>query len=419
MSTTTDDATQKHFRQVQEYGKIGWRQAVESISQGKIPPMPHSQFGLGYVVRGTISGFIRSGCRAKSTKMPSKATLEFTRKFLRLSQNMVVLEKIEDYEFKIFVRAEWKDDWSILPMVYQRREQSDNWYERKITPEEAGETMAQAPVEELTASIQCNCGLYFETAEALQAHVPKCPEHKGGTGVYTCQHCGERFTETWHLANHVGIEHPHHTGRRKKRNGEVQRDEHGRALAQCPHCGGTWVSQGLHNHVRRCPQNPKQKPHPPSQRQSERKRWTKWATSGELPDDMQPPDITFAVTEQWDEDRQSYVCPLCDRDFNAHQGLVRHKEGHINQWAKWMATDGVKRLQAQSDPSAMGNDALLDELRSRLDSPTESDESRRIREEHEVLLQRHELIRSIVAEVNKGELAPLKALSDIEASLDL
>lgn len=395
-TATTEDATQRHFRRIKAIAKTGYETALRAAEKDKSTIVNHDKLGPGYVVTGSISGFIRQGSLDKIGKRPSQSDIEYARKFLRLSHNVVSIERLDTYTFKIFVRKQWNDYDAALPMVYTRSDRSEDWYERKVTPDEAGETM---PAGKVTTR--------------------KAP--------YTCEHCPMGFEEIARLAHHVRYSHPDKPSKRSRRKKSPQNSD---GSSSCPYCEALCHPKGLHAHMRYCDQNPNREKNARTRQTKVRKGdpyVDSWSTHSKLPESHKPPNTSFNVHQQWSQQRKRYVCPLCDRDFNHWLGLSRHKESHLHAWAKWLAEEGLGDLleegtqngSAKEDSTALSDDDLLSELRSRLSQSKESEEDRRIREEHEVLRQRHNVIKELLGDVNKGSLAPLKALSEIEAALDL
>ena len=339
----TTEATQTHFNRVKGVAKSGYNEALRVVDG---PPRQVGRLGRGYVITGAISQFIRKGSERVTGTKPDRSTVEYARKFLRLSRNMVAISRVDTYAFKIFVSETWHD-YEIMPLVYQRSDQPEDWYERTLTPEESGEDRIATDVVVEKLPYLCEkCSYGAESKERLEAHM----QEQHGAKKYACKHCGEKF-DTWQqLGGHM-------TGYHSKKQGK-----------------------------------PKQ------------------ATKSSKPPQHETkpniPELAWKATSQWDESRQRYVCPLCDRDFGTWNALARHKEWHVNEWARHIVN------KAADEVSTLSDDQLLEELKGRMDSKDQEKELSTLRE-------RHEFIRTIVADVNEGNLAPLKALSDIEAALDL
>lgn len=334
---------QAHINRIKGAAKSAYNEALRVIDGS---PQHVGRLGRGYIITGSVSQFIRKGTERVTGAKPDKSTIEYARKFLRLSKNMVAIQRVDLYTFKIFVSDDWRDP-AIMPLVYQRSDQSEDWYERSLSPEEAGEYQ---PIEEVSIKklpFLCQyCSYGAETREMLEAHMTEHGEEK----QYTCKHCGEQFDSMQRLGGHM-------TGYHSKKKG-----------------GQTYMPK---------------KNKPP--------RHT-------IKPDI--PELEWKATAQWDENRERYVCPNCDRDFRTWNALARHKEWHVNAWAREIVSKPTTEVSTLSD------DQLLEELKGRMGNKDQEKELATLKE-------RHEFIRSIVKDVNEGKIAPLKALSDIETALDL
>ena len=343
----TPESTQTHFNRIKGAAKSGYNQALRHITPNE-PAIQVGQLGRGYVIQGAISQFIRTGSEHVTGKKPDRSTVEYARKFLRLSKNMVATQQVDTYTFKIFVREHWVDYDNVMPLVYEKSNRSEDWYERSLSPEEAGEYQ---PIEEVSIKklpFLCpHCSYGAETKEILQSHMA---EQHEGQPMYVCKHCGRKFDTCQKLGGHVT---GHHTYKKDSKS------------------------------------QPKK---------------TNKSPRHETKVDI--PELAWKATNQWDESRERFVCPLCDRDFRTWNALARHKEWHVNDWARDILT------KSSGEPSALTDDQLLEELKGRMGNKDQEKELATLKE-------RHDFIRSIIEDVNSGKTAPLKGLSDIEAALDL
>lgn len=97
-------------------------------------------YGDGYVILGTIASFIRGLSETRDWNLTDDE-VSLVRLFLRDTGNVVMLEKIMDYQFRIFIADEWSN-----VIVRKESMHTGKTGEEKLTPQEAGEDREPAPV---------------------------------------------------------------------------------------------------------------------------------------------------------------------------------------------------------------------------------------------------------------------------------
>lgn len=104
-------------------------------------------YGDGRIMVNTVGSFIGALGSERNWNLTNNQK-DLIRRYLKASGNVVVLEKIEQYRFRIFVREEWTNKALIQPITPTSAgpHQAIAKGEHKLTPEEAGETREPAPV---------------------------------------------------------------------------------------------------------------------------------------------------------------------------------------------------------------------------------------------------------------------------------
>lgn len=162
------------YNRIKQSAYHTWQQARDIADDGKWPAMEHSGLGTGWVIKGSVAGFVRQAERAQGRGKPSREHINMVRRFLKGTFNVVPLDKVDDYTFRQFVRAEWNDYEPPTSQVLEqeRASTSGNWYERTLKPHEAGAHQAPSEVTVRKASHPCqHCDMSFEDPDVLNRHV--------------------------------------------------------------------------------------------------------------------------------------------------------------------------------------------------------------------------------------------------------
>lgn len=120
------------------------------------------RYGDGRIIIGTIGSFIKMLNKEREWGL-TETEIDLTRRYLRATGNVVVLSKMEQYRFRIFVREQWSDE-----RISEERTEGDAISKRaaRLSPEEAGETMEPSPVK-----YKCGvCQAEFVNYHALNGH---------------------------------------------------------------------------------------------------------------------------------------------------------------------------------------------------------------------------------------------------------
>lgn len=119
-------------------------------------------YGDGRVIVGTIGSFVKMLNKERGWGL-TESEIDLVRRYLKATGNVVVLSKIEQYRFRIFIREQW----SAVAEPVKEPSEGDAISKRaaRLTPEEAGETMDPKPV-----IYKCHCGETFVNQYALNGH---------------------------------------------------------------------------------------------------------------------------------------------------------------------------------------------------------------------------------------------------------
>jgi DNA-binding MarR family transcriptional regulator len=188
---------QRRFESIKKHAEKTHTTMLAYAKEGQ--PIPHSspKLGDGFEIRGSISSYIRKASREATGHDCDNDRVTQVRNYLRYTHNVVGIRQTEDkFVWLIFIRGEWNEYDAVLPLVFglvTTERANKNWYERKVTPAEAGETRPVAPVK---TEYQCReCGDRFPSSAALGGHTVKL--HRGQENPVTGKR-GERMTEEQH-----------------------------------------------------------------------------------------------------------------------------------------------------------------------------------------------------------------------------
>ena len=118
-------------------------------------------YGDGRIIIGTIGAFASALSSERDWNL-TKNDKDHIRQYLKVTGNVVILEKLEQYRFRIFVREEWSE--SAIHTPEAQKDAIDRRAER-LDPSEVGEDM-QTPV-----TYKCaDCKKEFSSSNALNGH---------------------------------------------------------------------------------------------------------------------------------------------------------------------------------------------------------------------------------------------------------
>jgi DNA-binding MarR family transcriptional regulator len=120
------------------------------------------RLGDGRVLVATIGAFIKALSKERNWNL-SDAEVDAVRRYLKATGNVVVLNKVEQYRFRIFVRETWSNEALVTERDNRRVGPTP---EDKVTPAEAGETREPGKVVYRCA----DCGAEFATGQGLGGH---------------------------------------------------------------------------------------------------------------------------------------------------------------------------------------------------------------------------------------------------------
>lgn len=332
------------------------------------------RLGDGRVIVATVGAFIKGLNNERGWGL-DQHEVDLVRRFLKTTGNVVVLNKIEQYKFRIFIREEWSDEARVEERETPARDD-------KISPQDAGEDREPAPVE--YKCVVDECGATYDTQNALNAHKAVHSRNneekraaKASKGVLLpTAYQQKKILRA--LVNAGGeIEHPR--GLVNRALMEQDQSIHKESIGHCV--------TSLHNHglIRR---------------DGNLRRTYKIALTPKGRREVRTlfgPDVSLPP-ERADEGPKGR--PPTPASSAPEPPAAKTEEASPPPMkAKWL-TDQF----------------LLDELRYRLTAP-KVDEV--VAKKMDQMEQRLGLIGEIVTEVNAGKLSPLKALGDIEEAMKL
>lgn len=161
-----DDKTIKHAHAI-------WEVMQREAKNHGLALIKHPNYGDGRVMVNTVGAFINAFNRERNWGLDD-AGKDIVRRYLKASGNVVVLEKVEQYRYRIFVREEWSNAaLAPVPVVAgTSKTEQQKRAEAKVTEKEAGEDREPAPVQFKCAE----CGKSYDSQNALNAHKAA---HKG------------------------------------------------------------------------------------------------------------------------------------------------------------------------------------------------------------------------------------------------
>ena len=149
-----------------------WEVLQREVSKRGLALIKHKPFGDGRVMLGTIGGVIKALNSEREWGLDEQG-VDQTRRYLKATGNVVALEKVEQYRFRIFVRETWHD--GLLPATKAPDLRVGKTPEEKLTPKEAGEDRPPQPV-----TYRCkDCGREFQKPQGLAGHRSSCGTGEG------------------------------------------------------------------------------------------------------------------------------------------------------------------------------------------------------------------------------------------------
>lgn len=191
-----------------------WQRIQEKIKKGPHAPEPHTLAGRpGWEWEGSRQRLITEVWpdlpRPDYSVSPSVICEERRAigQYLSGSKNMApIISGSKDRMTLWWVSRTWND----ADVATATRDAVGNWWERKVTPEEAGETRAPAPV--LTLHRCDQCSYQTRSAGGLAVHKSKYRTlgrpHPGGREICTVARCPEIRPDVESLVSHIRRDHP-------------------------------------------------------------------------------------------------------------------------------------------------------------------------------------------------------------------
>lgn len=107
-----------------------WTIMRRGVEKRGVPAMSHSRYGMGWVITDSVSQYVRQALHVRKGQQDTH--VDFVRKFLKATGNVVVLGRVSTYEFDVFVSENWRDHAVItLPVGIDRL----GWREEKMIRE--------------------------------------------------------------------------------------------------------------------------------------------------------------------------------------------------------------------------------------------------------------------------------------------
>lgn len=119
-------------------------------------------YGDGRVIINTVGAFIKGLNKERDWGL-NENDVRLVRRYLKDTGNVVVLNKVEQYRFRIFIREEWNEE---LLIVEPRKTDRDYSREERLRPEEVGEDREPEPVKYICGE----CKAEFDSYHALNGH---------------------------------------------------------------------------------------------------------------------------------------------------------------------------------------------------------------------------------------------------------
>lgn len=165
-----------------------WVAMREDAVKRRIPQVM-TRYGAGYYLLGTVQSYVT---RLWGSNSPD---LRLIRAFLKASSNVVVVEQRKQggrSESKIFVRNDWNPALAVPVAGGGGRRDAIDERARKLTPEEAGETRPEAPVQVTKLPEKKSSPYVGPIPETIDL----------GNGTLRCGACGYETTSTTSMGSH-------------------------------------------------------------------------------------------------------------------------------------------------------------------------------------------------------------------------
>lgn len=350
----------KYTEEIEKRAKQVWEVMHREAYNRGMALTREPKYGDGRVIVNTVGAFIKGLNKERNWGLDQNQ-IDLVRRFLKTTGNVVVLSKIEQYKFRIFIREEWSD----AALVTETITKENPSREDKISPQDAGEDRPPAPVE-----YKCGvegCGAIYDSQNALNAHKAahkkeneEHPRAQKGVLLSTAHQqkkilrilvdVGGEVEHSRGLVNRVLLEH----------DPSITKDSIGHSITS------------LRNHglIRR---------------------------DGNL-------RRTYKIA----------LTPKGEREVKKLFGTDTDLPKRSREEAKPKVEEAP--AASPSNFSDLSDDEILTVLKERLAQPQVNME---LAAKLEVLDQRLGLIEEIITEVNAGKTAPLKALGDIEEAMRL
>lgn len=151
----------KYTDEIEKYAKDVWQVMHSGAHARGMALIRDPKYGDGRVIINTVGAFIKGLSKERDWNL-DQTKVDLVRRYLKASGNVVVLSKVEQYKFRIFIRETWHDGVLVVePITKDNPSRAD-----KISAHDAGEDREAAPVE-----FKCGvCGSAWRSQNALNSH---------------------------------------------------------------------------------------------------------------------------------------------------------------------------------------------------------------------------------------------------------
>lgn len=148
-----------------------WKMMLKYAERKNFARQRVGEYGDGRVIIATVGGFITALSKEREWGL-AKNERDLIRRYLKATGNVVVLDKVEQYKYRIFVRGEWNDT-EVIPFTVTsgdseavKRSKS----EKRLTPEEAGEDREPEEVQTRWRCPEEGCDEEFDRKSLMASH---------------------------------------------------------------------------------------------------------------------------------------------------------------------------------------------------------------------------------------------------------
>lgn len=421
--------SKQYTDQITKAAKAVWDVMHREASNRGMALQREKQLGDGRIIINTVGAFIKGLNRERDWGLDQNQ-VDLVRRYLKNTGNVVVLSKVEQYKFRIFIREEWSEAQLVVEPTVKRSGPSP---EERLRPEEAGEDRDPAPVE-----YKCGeCGEVYPSQNALNGHMGG---HSRKSSQPTLDERGDgRFSPISEPMAQILLVLEAHGGTYTTENGLMASKISEEAGIPVRTFTGSMGSLAQRGYVTR--------------KGKGKRTYRLWLTpeGRSVLDNLNVyrkprhalADLLKAVGRIEREDRRSLYETISHRmGISAHrvssglheledEGLVVIERPSAKAFPTAVIWTGARLWKdeevAKSEPEettrvwqqsqeALDDERLLTELAERLRSRGDTSQ---IEAERDELQQRLDLVADIVEEVNEGKITPLKGLGEVQDALSL